>query len=146
MDRFAKIVTETCKRRLGLRKDITWCADADPQVCDGFIDYIMEKGNFGVKGNEESRVSSVFLRTTNPFKIIAKLQKKGRAGWKKAQKYPLLRPLAWLYALNNEIKSMRNSKISVAKMNALKNEGLKQRAFIESLGLDADNKIYELEQ
>lgn len=144
MDKFAKIVTQMCKNHLGLGKNITWCSDADPETCDNLLKYIIDKGNFGVKAGEEGRVASVFLRTTNPFKMVARLQQKGR-NWDKAKKYSILRPFAWLHALNVELKRIGKKNISVAKMNGLKKEGLKQRQFIESLGLDADRNIYDMD-
>ncbi|MBR5947269.1 MAG: nucleotidyltransferase family protein [Clostridia bacterium] len=145
LDKFAKIVTRMCQMHLGLNKELTWCADADPEVCDSLLNYIIDKGNFGIKAGREGYVASVFLRSTNPFKILARLQQKGRKGWDKAEKYAVCRPFAWIHALCMEIKQIRGKNISISKMNDLKKEGLRQRQFIESLGLDADRKIYEVD-
>ena len=65
--------------------------------------------------------------------------------WDKAQKYAICRPFAWIHALRKELKQIRNKDISISKMNDLKKEGLRQRQFIESLGLDADRNIYDLD-
>lgn len=145
LDKFAKIVTRMCQMHLGLNKQLTWCADADPEVCDSFLNYIFDKGNFGIKAGKEGYVASVFLRSTNPFKILARLQQKGMNGWDKAQKYAICRPFAWIHALRKELKQIRAKNISISKMNDLKKEGLRQRQFVESLGLDADRNIYDLD-
>lgn len=143
MSKFAMIVTEMCKRHLGLRKDITWCSEAEPGVCDRFLNYIMERGNFGVKTGEEGHVSAVFLRSSNPFKILARLQQKGLASWGAAKKHAVLRPFAWIYEFNRQRKHLKNNNISVSKISSLKSQGVRQREFIESLGLDADRIIYD---
>lgn len=143
LDRFAKSVTEMCRRHLGLRKDITWCCDADAGVCDCFFEYILNKGEFGVKAGAEGRVASVFLRSTNPLKIIARLQKKGLIEWDAANKHKLLRPFAWIHQAKVERRRLKQSNMTLTKLKSLKNEGLRQRALIEAIGLDLDRTIYD---
>lgn len=143
LDKFAKTVTEMCKLYLGLRREITWCEGVDASVCDSFFEYIIKKGTFGIKAGEEGRVASAFLRSTNPFKIIARLQKKGLVGWEAANKHRILRPFAWIYQFKEERKRLKRSNMTLKKLKSLKDEGLRERALIEAIGLDADRTIYE---
>ncbi len=145
MDKFAKTVTKMCIMHLGLSEEFSWCADADAAACDKLIEYIMSKGNFGVKAGEQGRVSSVFLRHGSPAKLLARLQQKGLEHWSAAKEHAVLRPFAWLYELIDARKRMKKSGISVSQMRALKKEGERNREFIESIGLDADRVIYEME-
>lgn len=143
LDKFAKIVTKACVMHLGLGGDRAWCMDADEKTCTAFIDYIMEKGNFAVKVGEDERIASVFARSTNPFTLIGRMHRLGVVDWPAARKHKLLRPFASIRYGVRRMGRMKKDNISAQKLNKLKNDGLKQREFIESLGLDADRIIYD---
>lgn len=143
LDRFAKVVTKACVIHLGLGGDRVWCMDADSAACDGFIEYVMQKGNFAIKSSSDDRIASVFMRSTNPFTLIARSHRLGVAEWPAANKYKILRPFASVRHGFKVLAQMKKKKVSMKKLNDLKNEGLRQREFIESIGLEPDRIIYE---
>lgn len=143
MVKFAKTVTEMCKLHLGLGARITWCSDADHSVCEELLEYIMKKGNFGIKAGEEGHVTYLFFKKSNPFSFLKRLQDKGKREWSAAKKHAILRPFAWLYGIKSTIKLMKQNDLSVSDINELKNEGVRQRMLISALGLESDSHIYE---
>lgn len=146
LEKFCVCVTALCQRYLGLRKDIVWCSGADDTVVEELMDYIMNKGNFGRKTGDEGHISSVYLRAKNPFKLLSMLQKGGLRRWEAAKKLPVLRPFAWAYQIKFGLKEMKEQNLTAKDMAKLRDEGLRQRELIESLGLDADRNLYaELE-
>ena len=104
LERLTITVTRMCQLYLGLRPDITWCASADEKVCDSLMNYIMEQGNFGRKGDTGShktvRDLSILQNIPGFFKQI---QHYGMRRWPALKKYPRLKPLltpfAWFWQL-----------------------------------------------
>ncbi len=97
IDVYTKIVTRTCQLYLGLRDDITWCRNVDERICDSFICYVMEQGNFGSKLEYNSQSMDVLVRSTGVKNMFINLQRQGTYNWKALEKYEWLTPFAWLY-------------------------------------------------
>ena len=92
----AKTVTRMCQLYLGLTdENITWCADAEPSLCAGLMEFIFEQGNFGNK-RPDDKAAKVLTRYRNPLEFLRGMQNKGLREWTAAQKFPILRPFAWL--------------------------------------------------
>lgn len=51
--RLAIHVTRLCQLHLGLREEgISWCRKADESLCEELLAFVMEQGNFGIKGGQ----------------------------------------------------------------------------------------------
>ncbi len=91
--------TFLCQRYLGLAKELRFCQEADLELCETLLEYIIEQGNFGqkkgVKGN--AAVNVLTIRDLPTFFVL--LQKRGLRTWKILKKYPALKPFAWFYQL-----------------------------------------------
>ena len=99
LEKLAIHVTRMCQMYFGLReKDISWCRNADEDMCEELLAFVMEQGNFGIKRGREDKVSKVFSKYTNPVLFISQLQEVGVREWKLVKKIPWLRPAAWMYA------------------------------------------------
>ena len=104
LEKLAIVVTRMCQLYLGLRPDITWCAGAEDKVCHRLMDYIMEQGNFGRKGDTDSHKSVKALSAMqNIPAFFRRLQNFGMIHWSAVNEYPRLRPLlspfAWFWQL-----------------------------------------------
>ncbi len=104
LETLAIAVTRMCQLYLGLRPDITWCASADEDICHRLMDYMMEQGNFGRKGDTDSHKSVKALSVMQNLPAFFKrLQQLGLKRWPAVTKYPRLKPLltpfAWIYQL-----------------------------------------------
>jgi hypothetical protein len=97
MEHFAIVVTKMCQLKLGLNDKITWCKLGNKKICDDFMNYIFNMGNFGHKANTWKHVEG---NSVNGSKSVFKLmQANGCLNWKKCQKYKILKPFAWLWQM-----------------------------------------------
>ena len=97
LDRLAIVCTRMCEMYLGLQRH-TWCADADPTLCEQLMDYVMACGNFGNKMTSDEAVSeNAIAYASTPKAFFSLLQKRGLENWKAAKKYSFLMPFAWIY-------------------------------------------------
>ena len=82
---------------LGLDENITWCKEADDQLCKDWMEQILASGNFGRKNKKAEEGARVFYKNKNVFAMIKSLQELGVKNWAPAQKHKILRPFAWAY-------------------------------------------------
>ena len=99
LKKLAMVTTRMCQMYLGLSDTMTWCQDADPELCEDLMNYIMNNGNFGHKDAMSRKTISVLSMMKKPWSFLKSLQKTGCRTWKLLKKYPWLKPLAWLYQL-----------------------------------------------
>ena len=102
----AKVVTKMCQKYLGLRQEgISWSREADEQLCDDLMDYIMEQGNFGEKRHDD-KAAKIMSGYSNVGMMFRELQRRGLEKWPAVKKYYFLKPIAWSYALKESVKSV----------------------------------------
>lgn len=93
----AKTLTKCCQKYLGLTKSITWCNDADEELCDELMEFIMHFGNFGVKQQDNVLRGNILYMMKKPLEYIKFAQTFGLRTWKVLDKLPWLKPFAWIY-------------------------------------------------
>ena len=96
MGTLATTVTYICHEWLGLPNAPKWCDGADRQTAEELLEMIMASGNFGskVERKGQSVKQGIVYYKRFGFK---RLQERGLANWKAAQKHRVLRPFAWIY-------------------------------------------------
>lgn len=100
LEKLAITVTRMCQLYLGLREDITWCAGADPELCRELLEHTFRQGNFGRKLPQHINIAVGFFSTARNIPgFFREMQRRGMITWPAAQKYRILRPLAWLHQL-----------------------------------------------
>ena len=98
LTKLAKVTTRLGQLYLGLpEKEITWCRDADEQLCSELLEYLFECGNFGRKLGANNTVMAVFSKGKGINSFFVNLQKSGENTWKALEKHPGLKPFAWGY-------------------------------------------------
>ncbi len=95
LEKFAITITYMCKKWLGLPDKITWCNTADEEVADQLLARVFNDGNLGC----ERAPYDSFINDIRNEGVFKTLRRSGIANWKLAQKYPILRPFAWVYQL-----------------------------------------------
>ena len=95
MYKFAITVTRMCQMYLGLTESITWCREADEELCKRLMTNIIRTGNFGRKLNSIEVVSSNIRRKG----LFRYLQIAGEHNWKAYKKHHWLKPFAWFYQI-----------------------------------------------
>lgn len=97
LERFAIVLTATCKKWLGMPDDYSWCQGVDDDLMDQTIEYFLANGNFGRnlerRGTKVENVSAE-LKSKGRFRY---LQSTGEMTWPALKKHPWLRPFAWIY-------------------------------------------------
>ncbi|MBQ8230759.1 MAG: nucleotidyltransferase family protein [Lachnospiraceae bacterium] len=105
LETLAVTVTRMCQLYLGLREDITWCSHADESLCEELITLLMESGNWGRKrGKHVQKSIDTLIVAKNAFAFFRYLQQRGISNWALLQRYPWLKPFAWLYQLCRYIR------------------------------------------
>lgn len=136
LETLATTVTRMCQMYLGLRTDITWCADADEGLCQQLMEYVLYQGNFGRKLQRGSNIAVSLLGTTgDPRSLFRYLQQEGCKNWAAIRRFPILKPFAWLYQLiRYAIRGLRTKNPVAFLQNAAKRS--KSRSdFLDSLGV-----------
>lgn len=100
LNTLAVSVTRMCQLYLGLRENLTWCHSADDALCQDLMDHILKQGNFGRKQpTGYNKTVSLLSTAKNIPALFRVLQRYGRINWPATEKYPILRPFAWLYQI-----------------------------------------------
>ena len=135
MDKLAVTVTYVCKEWIGLPNAPEWCEHADKGTAEELLEMIMASGNFGSKLEKDNvgvKQGVVLYKQEGFFK---RLQSRGMANWKAAQKYRVLRPFAWLYqgfrVMGLGIKALFSGKNGVKQIR----EGNKKGDLLKRLGV-----------
>jgi len=137
VERLARTVTVLCQRYLGLPQIIE--DDASLPI-DELLAYILEKGNFGHKLPTVD-ASIDFYTNTGTVAFFKQLQVGGMSRWKAAQKYKVLRPLAWIYQSFRIVGVLVKNKKTPAAVLKQAQHGADQRHLIEALGVKMDRMI-----
>lgn len=94
-------VTKMCEKYLGLSTLIKQCDYGKEDVVDTLLESILNSGNFGRKQPPLSEHSGKRIRTvTQEIKnkgLFSYFQDNGLETWKLCKKYPVLKPLAFIY-------------------------------------------------
>lgn len=122
----AVTVTQLCRLYLGMAQDISWCAGADEKMCAELMRFVLDYGNFGSKSRSNVLAGAVLGKTMDsmsgilPVRVIKSLQKEGMREWKAARRFPLLRPIAWIYSPLRFIKRLMTGERSISQAAAIK--------------------------
>ena len=136
LETLALTVTRMCQMYLGLRTDITWCANADEMLCQYLMEYILNQGNFGRKLQRgENRAVAVIGATRNLRSLFRILQYEGCKHWKAVSRFPILKPFAWMYQLFRYILRGLRTKNPFVFLRSATERSKTQEAFLDTLGV-----------
>ena len=96
MDTLAIVATRMCQIYMGLPETITWCKDADEELCEQLMENLLTSGNFGRKQGSGNSVEfvSTHMKSQGTFRW---LQKMGEYNWVTYHKHHWLKPFCWIY-------------------------------------------------
>lgn len=135
LKKLAMVTTATCKKYLGLKESITWADEyLNSEIADHFILYIMDRGNFGRKDNNEAKAVKVTRLSRNPIKLLKTAQKYGVARWNAAKRYPVLKIFAWAYQLIRWIRLGFQSGV-ISEMKRINDKERYETEFLNELGV-----------
>lgn len=135
-EKLAITVTRMCQMYLGLGDNITWCMDADEDLCRRLLEYILNQGNFGRKRPRGSNRAAVIVAATgNVASFFKILQRAGCQNWKATERYPFLKPFAWLYQIFRYVRYGMRAKNPTQFLKTAIKESKTKTDFLAELGV-----------
>ena len=147
LEKLAKVTVRMGQLFFGLTESITWCRDAEEELCDALFDYIGEKGNLGAKQSEANSATAKAL-TLGRGSLLARLryeQASGMAHWKAAGRHKILRPFAWIYGICHHIRALLKAG-GLRTWRQDRDESRKQAELLDALGVHAETARMFLNQ
>ena len=137
LEQLALVTARMCQLFLGLKEDaVTWCKQADEEVCGKFMQYIIESGNFGyMREIEKSNAIIEIPSVKHPIKLMRYIQEHGEKNWKLIKRYPVLKLFAWVYQCCRYLRMMIKNKFGLRKMKSSYYERLNRNELFTKLGL-----------
>lgn len=105
MEKLAITTTWLCHAYLGLQTSATWFHNADAQLADDLLFYIMHKGNMGRKMEHDKQATRTVMHNfRSPAALVRYLYTGGRYHWAPARKHTWLAPAACIYQIGHVIR------------------------------------------
>lgn len=135
LETIAVVATRLCQRYLGLSERLTWCRDADPQLCEELMESVFLSGNFGFKRPDGRRVEATVanLRQKGVFRY---LQQAGEDNWKAYRKHRWLKPFCWIYQIFRYIGQGIRMKRNGAQLGKDYERGAQRVKLLKELEID----------
>lgn len=135
LERLAIITTRMCEIFLGL-PERRWCSDANENLCQQLMDYILSCGNFGNKKNSDEEIAEdVFAKASTPKMLFKTLQTRGLVNWKASRRHPVLKRFAWIYQAFRYLGRGMFRKDAISKLKSEHDKAVKRNAMFEALGV-----------
>ncbi len=134
LDVLAITATKLCQKYLGLTDNqITWCKNADDELCELLMNNLLSSGNFGKKHGSGRKVENTV--TNIKREGFRYLQKAGEVNWKAYHKYRWLKPFAWVYQIGRYAKQGIHTKRHFGQIQDDFKRGKQRNDLLEQLHL-----------
>ena len=132
----AMTITRMGQMYIGLKtENRTWCMGADEQLCQDFLEYVLENGNFGLKHGAKNNAAKVMTDFRGVGGMFRSLQELGCVNFREEiRKYPFLKPFAWLLRIGRLISLGIRRKLSVGSVVSSYQESRRRIRLVEKLG------------
>ena len=137
VDTLALTMTRICQKELKLCSDRKWCKGADDKTCAAFFAYLMRQGNFGRKAGQEDAAAKFFTESMNTDGFFKRLDRSSRYSMPIVDRYPVLRPVGWIYQIGRYIKRGLHRVIITGNLHNDMEAGRQRRKFMENLGVES---------
>lgn len=137
VDDLAMTMTGICQKELGLCKDRNWCKEADDATCYALLEYMMNQGNFGRKAGESDAGAKFFTESMNTGGLLRRLDRSASYSMPIIKKYPILRPVGWIYQVGRYIGLGLGREILDGNLQGDMEAGRQRRKLMENLGIES---------
>lgn len=147
LEKLAKVTVRMGQIFFGMTETITWCREAEDELCEALFAYIGDKGNLGTKQSGANSATAKAL-TMGRGSLMTRLryeQASGMAHWKAAGKCKALRPFAWIYGICHHVRAFLKAG-GLRTWRQDRNESRKQAALLDALGIHAETSKMFLSQ
>ena len=135
LTRLAKVASKWGQMYLGLSQSIFWCQEAEDDVCEKLLEYIIESGNFGGKYGVNDYAIRALSRGRSVGGIFKHLQNLGKRDWTLLQKYPWLSPFAWVYQAGKYMVKLLKARIPLRELLNDVKESENRDELMEAVGV-----------
>ena len=137
-------VTKMCEKHLGLPNTIIRNSDMDYDISDELLEVFLTDGNFGRKKlSPSTEYESKIHNAVSIIKsdgLFGYFQKSGLYNWKLCKKYPVLKPLAFIYGMFRFCGNVILSLIKIGNVKKQIDEGKKKYDFRKKLGIRTEDQ------
>ena len=137
VDDFAMTMTRICQIEFGLCKEMSWCEDADIKTCYALLEYMFNQGNFGRKAGELDAGAKFFTESLNTGGLFRRLDRSASYSMPIVKKYPILRPVGWVYQMGRYIKRGLEREFFDGNLYEDMETGKQRRKLMKDLGIEA---------
>ena len=134
LDIFAITVTRMCQLFFGLPAEITWCRDADEELCRELMETLLYEGNFGMKLGDGRPVEGVYTQIKKRG-LLRWLQRAGELNWNAYKKHRWLKPFCWLYQSVRYARLGLKAKRSYGQLRNDRDRGKNKGELLDKLGI-----------
>lgn len=140
--RFAQVMTRAAQVFLGMPEEkAPWARDCEDSVSQAVLEDLFRAGNMGRKDTEYFKGRHLGAEKNDgkkvwaPVRIFRNLQARGVQYWAAAEKYPVLRCVAWMRPILHYVKRLCSGERTLKNIPAMLRGMKKGRALIEQLDL-----------
>ena len=137
VDELALSMTSICQKELGLCKDRSWCMEADEDTCYALLEYMLNQGNFGRKAGEADAGAKFFTESMDTGGLFRRLDRSASYSMPIIKKYPILRPVGWVYQMGRYIKRGLDRERTYGNLHNDMETGKQRRKLMENLGIES---------
>lgn len=134
MEALAVTITRMCQLYLGLSNNITWCKEADTDLCFDIMDSIFSSGNFGKKQGDGRSIANT-ITNIKEIGFFRYIQTAGEFNWKAYHKHKWLKPFCWIYQIGRYTRQGLMTKRSGKQVLDDIERGNKRAELLSQLGL-----------
>ena len=135
VEELAVAMTGICQKELSLCSDRNWCRDADEATCYALLEYMLNQGNFGRKAGEADSGAKFFTESLNTGGLLRRLDRSASYSMPIIKKYPILRPVGWVYQMGRYIKRGLDRELTDGNLYEDMETGKQRRKLMENLGI-----------
>ncbi len=129
-------LTRMCQLYLGLPDSITWCNEADDNICNLLLENILYSGNFGSKIGSDKLFENVGVSLYSEG-FFRRLQHAGEKNWKLYHSHRYLKPLCWMYQFFRYSILCLSSRRSFKELYEFRSLSKKHFELLKSLHIDS---------
>lgn len=134
---FAQTLIGISQKHLGLPKSVLSPSLVDEGVCDRLTEYIMDHGNFGVKNKTEgAKVEGLLTQRKSLGGWFKHLQDSGLRHWPFQERFPLWRPLGWVYGAFRYLRLALGRQNAFSKLLGEYRQSRQNQSLLSDLGIE----------
>lgn len=135
VDKLAKILTRISQQYFGVGEHITWCISVDAEVCDALMDYMVSQGDFGRKAGLTDVGVKLIIDSTGKEGVLHRFNKSCQYSMPLIAKYPILKPIGWLYQVCRYIYKIMKRKYGFKSFIGDLTTSRQRRNLFETIGI-----------